>query len=157
VFALLPQLLERAGSSKDGAITAFFTVLVEGDDMNEPVADTVRGILDGHIVLDRALAQQNHYPAIDVLQSISRLTRDLCDEEQLRIAGQAREHLANYKRNADLISLGAYAAGSDPAVDAAIRLKEPLQGFLRQRVDQGVSPGEAWSALKSALNGERST
>lgn len=155
VFALLPQLLERAGSGSDGAITAFFTVLVEGDDMNEPVADTVRGILDGHIVLDRTLAQQNHYPAIDVLQSISRLTRDLCSEEQLRVAGQAREHLSVYKRNADLISLGAYAAGSNPAVDAAIRLREPLESFLRQRVDQGVRPPEAWAALQTSLTGAR--
>jgi flagellum-specific ATP synthase len=157
VFALLPQLLERAGSGQSGAITAFFTVLVEGDDMNEPVADTVRGIIDGHIVLDRILAQQNHYPAIDVLQSISRLTRDLCSEEQLRLAGQAREHLSNYKRNADLISLGAYAAGSNPAIDAAIRLKEPLESFLRQGVDQGVTPAQAWSGLQSAVNGGRSS
>jgi flagellum-specific ATP synthase len=157
VFALLPQLLERAGSGQNGAITAFFTVLVEGDDMNEPVADTVRGILDGHIVLDRTLAQQNHYPAIDVLQSISRLTRDLCSEDQLRLAGQAREHLSNYKRNADLISLGAYAAGSSPAVDTAIRLKEPIETFLRQRVDLGVTPDEAWSGLMSAISGGKST
>jgi FliI/YscN family ATPase len=153
VFALLPQLLERAGSGQNGSITAFFTVLVEGDDMNEPVADTVRGILDGHIVLDRTLAQQNHYPAIDVLQSISRLTRDLCSEDQLRLAGQTRELLSNYKRNADLISLGAYVAGSNPAIDAAIRLKAPIDGFLRQRVDQGISPTGAWAGLASAVNG----
>jgi len=124
--------------------------------MNEPVADAVRGILDGHIVLDRNLAQQNHYPAIDVLQSISRLNRDLCSEEQLRLAGQAREHLSVYKRNADLISLGAYTAGSNPSVDVAIRLREPLESFLRQRVDQGLTPAEAWSALQSAVNGGRS-
>ena len=123
--------------------------------MNEPVADAVRGILDGHIVLDRTLAQQNHYPAIDVLQSISRLTRDLCSEDQLRLAGHAREHLSVYKRNADLISLGAYAAGSNPAVDAAIRLREPLESFLRQRVDQGVRPPEAWAALQTSLTGAR--
>ncbi len=153
VFALLPQLLERAGSSERGAITAFFTVLVEGDDMNEPVADTVRGILDGHIVLDRALAQQNHYPAIDVLQSISRLTRDLCTEEQIEIAGRARENLAAYKRNADLINLGAYAPGSNPAVDTAIRLREPLEAFLRQRVSAGFSTQAGWEMLKSALAG----
>jgi flagellum-specific ATP synthase len=150
---LLPQLLERAGSSERGAITAFFTVLVEGDDMNEPVADTVRGILDGHIVLDRALAQQNHYPAIDVLQSISRLTRDLCTEEQIEIAGRARENLAAYKRNADLINLGAYAPGSNPAVDTAIRLREPLEAFLRQRVSAGFSTQAGWEMLKSALAG----
>jgi flagellum-specific ATP synthase len=156
VFALLPQLLERAGSGAEGAITAFFTVLVEGDDMNEPVADAVRGILDGHIVLDRTLAQQNHYPAIDVLQSISRLTRDLCSEDQLRLAGQAREHLSVYKRNADLISLGAYTAGSNPSVDTAIRLRDPLESFLRQRVDQGSTPAEAWAALRTAVQGGKS-
>lgn len=156
VFALLPQLLERAGSGENGAITAFFTVLVEGDDMNEPVADTVRGILDGHIVLDRALAQQNHYPAIDVLQSISRLTRDLCSEGQLDDAGRAREHLAAYKRNADLINLGAYAAGSNPAVDLAIRLREPLEAFLRQKVSAGFASQACWEMLKTALSGRMS-
>jgi flagellum-specific ATP synthase len=155
VFALLPQLLERAGAGEKGAITAFFTVLVEGDDMNEPVADTVRGILDGHIVLDRALAQQNHYPAIDILQSVSRLTRDLCNAGQLDVAGKARELLSVYRKNADLISLGAYVAGSSPVIDAAVRLREPLDAFLRQKVEAGFSPVAAWEALQSALAGRK--
>jgi flagellum-specific ATP synthase len=155
VFALLPQLLERAGAGEKGAITAFFTVLVEGDDMNEPVADTVRGILDGHIVLDRALAQQNHYPAIDILQSVSRLTRDLCNAGQLDVAGKARELLSVYRKNADLISLGAYVAGSSPVIDAAVRLREPLDAFLRQKVEAGFSPAAGWEALQSALAGRK--
>jgi flagellum-specific ATP synthase len=155
VFALLPQLLERAGAGEKGAITAFFTVLVEGDDMNEPVADTVRGILDGHIVLDRALAQQNHYPAIDILQSVSRLTRDLCNAGQLDVAGKARELLSVYRKNADLISLGAYVAGSSPVIDAAVRLREPLDAFLRQKVEAGFSPAGGWEALQSALAGRK--
>jgi flagellum-specific ATP synthase len=155
VFALLPQLLERAGAGENGTITAFFTVLVEGDDMNEPVADTVRGILDGHIVLDRTLAQQNHYPAIDVLQSVSRLTRDLCTPGQLDVAGRARELLSVFRKNADLINLGAYVAGSSPLVDTAIRLREPLDAFLRQRVEAGFAPGACWEALQSALAGRK--
>ncbi len=155
VFALLPQLLERAGAGERGAITAFFTVLVEGDDMNEPVADTVRGILDGHIVLDRLLAQQNHYPAIDVLQSISRLTRDLCSQEQLDVAGRARELMSVYRKNADLINLGAYVAGSNASVDAAIRLREAIDLFLRQRVDSGFQPADGWNLLRDALAGRK--
>jgi flagellum-specific ATP synthase len=155
VFALLPQLLERAGAGERGAITAFFTVLVEGDDMNEPVADTVRGILDGHIVLDRLLAQQNHYPAIDVLQSISRLTRDLCSQEQLDVAGRARELMSVYRKNADLINLGAYVAGSNASVDAAIRLREAIDLFLRQKVDSGFQPEAGWNLLKDALAGRK--
>ena len=155
VFALLPQLLERAGAGENGTITAFFTVLVEGDDMNEPVADTVRGILDGHIVLDRTLAQQNHYPAIDVLQSVSRLTRDLCTPGQLDVAGRARELLSVFRKNADLINHGAYVAGSSPLVDTAIRLREPLDAFLRQRVEAGFAPGACWEALQSALAGRK--
>ena len=147
VFALLPQLLERAGAGERGAITAFFTVLVEGDDMNEPIADAVRGILDGHIVLSRELAQQNHYPAIDVLQSVSRLTRDLCTEAQLEVAGAGREALALYHRNSDLISLGAYVAGSNPMIDRAIRSNEPLKAFLRQRVGEGFALQESWRQL----------
>jgi flagellum-specific ATP synthase len=151
VFALLPQLLERAGAGETGSITGFFTVLVEGDDMNEPIADTVRGILDGHIVLNRELAQQNHYPAIDVLQSISRLTRDLCTTDQVDLAGRGRESMATYKRNADLISLGAYAAGSNPQVDASIRLREPLNQFLRQKVTEGFTPSQGWEALGKTM------
>ncbi len=155
VFALLPQLLERAGAGEIGSITAFFTVLVEGDDMNEPVADTVRGILDGHIVLDRHLAQQNHYPAIDILQSISRLTRDLCGNEQLEIAGKARELMAIYRKNADIISLGAYVAGSNHEIDTAIRLNDSINSFLRQGTQSGYSAGTSWEALNAVLKGRK--
>jgi flagellum-specific ATP synthase len=130
-------------------------VLVEGDDMNEPVADTVRGILDGHIVLDRHLAQQNHYPAIDILQSISRLTRDLCGNEQLEIAGKARELMAIYRKNADIISLGAYVAGSNHEIDTAIRLHDSINSFLRQGTQSGYSAGNSWEALNAVLKGRK--
>src|SRR3954468_22042428 len=131
VFSLLPQLLERAGMGETGSISGLFTVLVDGDDMDDPIADSVRSILDGHIVLSRELATQNHYPAIDVLGSVSRLTRELLDESQLGAVVRAREHLAVYRKHSDLITIGAYAAGSNGAVDQAIKLHEPLRGFLR--------------------------
>ena len=151
VFSLLPQLLERAGTGERGAITGLFTVLVEADDMNDPIADSVRSILDGHIVLTRDLATQNHYPAIDVLESVSRLNRDLLKPEQLNISAAAREHLAVYRRNQDLINIGAYPAGSNPAIDQAIALREPLTKFLRQGVNEGFTAGQSWSALTKLM------
>jgi flagellum-specific ATP synthase len=151
VFSLLPQLLERAGTGEQGAITGLFTVLVEGDDMNEPIADSVRSILDGHIVLSRDLATQNHYPAIDVLGSVSRLNRDLLKPEQLKLTAAAREHLAVYRRNQDLINIGAYPAGSNPVIDQAIALREPLDKFLRQGVTDGFTPAQSWPLLAQAL------
>lgn len=151
VFSLLPQLLERAGTGERGTMTGLFTVLVEADDMNDPIADAVRSILDGHIVLNRDLATQNHYPAIDVLESVSRLTRDLCAPAQLELAGRAREALAVYRKNQDLINIGAYPAGSNAAIDHAIRLREPLNRFLRQRVDETSTSGETWAVLEKAL------
>jgi flagellum-specific ATP synthase len=147
VFSLLPQLLERAGMGESGSITGFFTVLVEADDMNDPISDSVRSILDGHLVLSRELATQNHYPAIEVLESISRLTRDLLTPPQLELAARAREHLAVYRKNQDLIQIGAYPAGSNPAIDEAVRLHEPLRRFLQQPVDQGVTVANSWSLL----------
>jgi flagellum-specific ATP synthase len=147
VFSLLPQLLERAGTGEHGAITGLFTVLVEADDMNDPIADSVRSILDGHIVLTRDLATQNHYPAVDVLGSVSRLNRDLLKPEQLNLSAGMREHLAVYRRNQDLINIGAYPAGSNPAVDQAIALREPLNKFLRQGVDEGFTAPQSWSLL----------
>src|SRR5262245_57325680 len=137
VFSLLPQLLERAGTGEQGSITGLFTVLVEGDDMNDPIADSVRSILDGHIVLTRELATQNHYPAIDVLESVSRLNRDLLAAPQLAMTATAREQMAIYRKNRDLINIGAYPAGSNPAIDRAIALHEPLNRFLRQNVTEG--------------------
>jgi flagellum-specific ATP synthase len=151
VFALLPRLLERAGAGEEGAITALYTVLVEGDDMNEPVADAVRGILDGHIVLSRSLAHFNHYPAIDVLESVSRLTREVCTPEEVALAARAREHLATYRKNEDLISVGAYQKGASAAVDDAIARHEPLKAFLRQPVDEQTPRAKTFSNLKQLL------
>jgi len=151
VFAMLPRLLERAGAGETGAITALYTVLVEGDDMNEPVADAVRGILDGHIVLSRALAHFNHYPAIDVLESVSRLTRDVCTPEEVTVAGKAREHLALYRKNEDLVSIGAYTKGANPALDHAIALHEPLKNFLRQTVHEHTARAQTFANLKKIV------
>jgi flagellum-specific ATP synthase len=141
VFALLPRLLERSGVGEQGSITALYTVLVEGDDMNEPVADAVRGILDGHLVLSRQLAHFNHYPAIDVLESVSRLSRDICSPAELEWAARAREHLALYRKNEDLVSIGAYQKGASSALDQAVALQEPLRKFLRQGVHE-LTPRE---------------
>jgi flagellum-specific ATP synthase len=152
VFAILPQLLERAGAGEIGAITGLFTVLVDGDDMNDPIADSVRSILDGHIVLSRELATLNHYPAIDVLGSVSRLTRDLTTADQQAVAAKAREMLATYRKNQDLINIGAYAPGSSPEIDQAIRVHDPLRHFLTQPVHQGCKADESWSLLQKTLN-----
>jgi flagellum-specific ATP synthase len=152
VFSLLPQLLERAGMGERGSITGLFTVLVEGDDMNDPIADAVRSILDGHIVLSRDLAAQNHYPAIDILGSVSRLVRDLLSPQQLEISSRSREYLAVYSKNQDLINIGAYPAGTNPAIDQAIRFNEPLNRFLIQPVDQGFKAAQSWEALGQAIS-----
>ena len=151
VFSLLPQLLERAGAGEQGSITGLFTVLVEGDDMNDPIADAVRSILDGHVVLSRDLATQNHYPAIDVLGSVSRLNRDLLRPEQLALTAAAREHLAVYRKNQDLINIGAYPMGSNPGIDRAITLHEPLNKFLRQGVTDGFTVKQSWPLLGQVL------
>ncbi len=135
VFALLPKFLERAGANKFGTITGLYTVLVEGDDMNEPVADAARSILDGHIVLSRALAHKNHYPAIDVLASISRVMNNIVSKEQKNAAGIIRNLIAQYKKNEDLINIGAYAKGSDKNVDKAIELIDVIDEFLKQGAD----------------------
>ena len=135
VFSLLPKICERAGRFARGSITAFFTVLVEGDDLNEPISDAVRGILDGHIVLSRKLAAGGHYPAIDILQSVSRLTSRISTPDQQQAARKIREALAAYDQADDLIQLGAYVAGTNPRLDAAIRAREPLLAFLKQAPD----------------------
>jgi flagellum-specific ATP synthase len=153
VFSLLPQLLERAGNGESGSITGFFTVLVEADDMNDPIADAVRSILDGHVVLSRELAVQNQYPAIDVLGSVSRLERALATHEQLELAGSAREAMAIYRKNQDLIQIGAYPAGSSKAIDQSIALHEPLKHFLRQSVDDSVPRTRSWQLLAQTLAG----
>lgn len=136
VFALLPKILERAGQSDKGSITAFYTVLVEGDDFSEPISDAVKAILDGHIVLSRQLASKHHYPAIDVLESISRLMPDVATTEHLALAGRCREILADYKDAEDLINIGAYVRGSSPKIDYAIDRIEPLRSFLKQAIDE---------------------
>ena len=151
VFSLLPQLLERAGTGETGDITGLFTVLVEADDMNDPIADATRSILDGHIVLTRELATQNHYPAIDVLESVSRLNRDLLSPEQITLTAAAREHLAVFRRNQDLIAIGAYPAGSNPVIDQAIALHEPLKRFMSQGVTEGFGSAQSWSLLSQTL------
>ncbi len=147
VFALLPKLVERAGRSPAGSITAFFSVLVEGDEPNEPIADAVRGLLDGHTWLSRSLASRGHYPAVDVLASLSRLMSDLAGEEHRRAATLVRSLLAAYRDHEDLISIGAYRRGGNKLVDAAIDLQDDLNGFLRQRVDQPSSVIDARQAL----------
>jgi flagellum-specific ATP synthase len=152
VFSLLPQLLERAGTGERGSITGLFTVLVEADDMNDPIADAVRSILDGHIVLTRELATQNHYPAIDVLESVSRLTRDLTSDAQQDIASRARETLATYRKNQDLINIGAYPAGTNATIDLSIHLNEPIKGFLRQPVGEGYAASQSWALLDKAMS-----
>lgn len=140
VFTLLPQLLERAGTcSGPGAITGLYTVLVEGDDMNEPIADAARAILDGHIVLSRDLAAQNHYPAIDVLSSVSRLMPDVSGRKHKEAAGRLKEVLATYKKAEDLINIGAYAAGSNPKIDYAIQMIDRVHVYLKQGIDEKES------------------
>ncbi|NLX92216.1 MAG: flagellar protein export ATPase FliI [Firmicutes bacterium] len=149
VFAALPRLLERSGTSRCGSITGFYTVLVDGDDMNEPIADAVRGILDGHIVLSRKLASQNHYPAIDVLQSVSRLMPSIVDKEHLRLAGRIRDLLSAYRESEDLINIGAYVKGSNARIDEAIAYREPLNRFLCQDLSESVP----WKSSREALQG----
>ncbi len=149
VFAALPRLLERAGTSGGtGTITALYTVLVEGDDMSDPIADAVRGILDGHIVMSRELAEKGHYPAVDVLQSISRLAPEIAPETTLRHAGSVRELLSAYREAADLIQVGAYQSGSDPRVELALKALPTINGFLRQRVDERTTLAETQSRLQ---------
>ena len=141
VFALLPRLLERAGASEKGTITGFFTVLVEGDDFNEPICDATRGILDGHIIFSRALAARNHYPAIDVLNSVSRVMPAVTSREHMQLSASARKHLATYEKARDLVNIGAYVSGSDVEIDEALHVLPALTAFLQQE-NKEVSPFE---------------
>lgn len=136
VFAMLPKLLERVGMSEKGSITGLYTVLVDGDDHNEPIADAVRGILDGHVVLTRDLAARNHYPSIDILQSVSRVMGDVASLENLEIAGRIRENIAIYQDAKDLIDIGAYVEGSNPKIDHAIRHIDRINSFLCQNISE---------------------
>jgi flagellum-specific ATP synthase len=154
VFALLPKLLERSGTAPNGSITGLYTVLVDGDDMNEPIADAVRSILDGHVVLTRELAHAGHYPAVDVLQSVSRLVGEISEPDVAAAAQEARALLAAWHDKRDLIAIGAYERGSDPLVDRALELKPAIDDFLRQTVDAPSTPEEADDALLSLLAGD---
>lgn len=156
VFALLPKLLERSGTSRKGTITGLYTVLVEGDDTNEPIADTVRGILDGHIVLSRDLAMQNHYPAIDILASVSRVMNDIVVEEHQRAADEVRSILATYREAKDLIDIGAYTQGSNAKIDYAISKIDYIMEFLKQGVMEKNGYENSVELLKS-LTGEKLT
>jgi FliI/YscN family ATPase len=154
VFAMLPRLLERTGPGRKGTITAFYTVLVEGDDMNEPITDTVRGILDGHIVLDRAIAEKNHYPAIDVLASVSRLMVEVTDKEHQNYAGRLRASLAVYRDAEDLINIGAYQAGSNTDIDLAVELQPKITAFLQQGIYETSSWEETLEQLAQIFRSE---
>ena len=143
VFALLPKLVERAGRSPQGSITAFYSVLVEADDPNEPISDTVRGLLDGHTWLSRKLSSRGHYPAIDVLESTSRLLPDVADEEHREATYALRDLAGAYRDHQDLISIGAYCRGSNKTVDAAIEMREDINAYLRQTVEQPSTLSEA--------------
>jgi flagellum-specific ATP synthase len=151
VFAMLPRLLERAGTSADGSITALYTVLVEGDDMNEPIADHVRSIVDGHIVLSRKLAHEAHYPAIDILQSVSRLANDLRSTERTQLAQQAQRYTSLYQNSRDMLDLGAYQHGANPELDRAIATMTPLRDFLCQAQNQSVDTEAAFGELQTLL------
>lgn len=153
VFAKLPALVERAGNgiSGGGSITAFYTVLTEGDDQQDPIADSARAILDGHVVLSRRLAEAGHYPAIDIEASISRAMTSLIDEEHYRRVRTFKQMLASYQRNRDLISVGAYAAGSDPLLDKAMTLYPQMEAYLQQGIFERSGYDEACQQLQQLI------
>ncbi len=151
VFTILPKLLERPGKTNKGSITGLYTVLVDSDDMNEPIADAVRSILDGHIVLSRRLAHKNHYPAIDILESISRVMPKIVTKEQRTISQKARELLATYREAEDLINIGAYVKGSNPKIDLSIKKHPDLESFLIQEMDQSDFETNLWDRLQTII------
>ena len=151
IYAELPKLLERSGNFERGSITGVYTVLVEGDDTNEPIADTVRGILDGHIVLSRALANSNHYPAIDVSASISRLMNEIVSPEHRQLASRIRDILSVYEKNADLIAIGAYKPGSNRKLDFALSKIDAVNGFLTQEVDGSFTYDQCIEQMRAIL------
>ncbi|SDL73613.1 flagellar protein export ATPase FliI [Halarsenatibacter silvermanii] len=152
VFNRLPRLLERTGAGEEGTITALYTVLVEGDDFNEPISDTVRAILDGHIDLSRDLASRNHYPAVDVLSSVSRVMKDIVPEEHEESAGELKKLLADYRESEDLINIGAYEKGSNPDVDRAIERIDDINDFLQQDIEEDASYEGTISQLKNIVS-----
>ncbi|MEA5136668.1 MAG: FliI/YscN family ATPase [Candidatus Fimivivens sp.] len=151
IYAALPKLLERAGNFEKGSITGIYTVLVEGDDTNEPIADTVRGIIDGHIILSRKIAAKNHYPAIDLLNSVSRLMNDIAEKAQIQAASTLRNMMAVYENNQDLISIGAYKHGSNRDLDEALAHIDSINSFLQQSVDEKVPFNATVKALRKAV------
>ena len=151
IYAELPKLLERSGNFEKGSITGVYTVLVEGDDTNEPIADTVRGILDGHIVLSRSLAAANHYPAIDVGASVSRLMADIVSDEHRQMAGRVRDIMSIYNKNADLVSIGAYKPGTNPKLDYALGKMDAINSFLKQGVDESFGYEEIVEQMERIL------
>jgi flagellum-specific ATP synthase len=151
VFALLPKLLERAGAGERGSITGLYTTLVEGDDMNEPIGDAVRSILDGHVVLHRKLAQAGHFPSIEVLDSVSRVAPQITTQAQRAVATEVRRLLAAYREAKDLLEIGAYVTGTNPAVDRAIQLSEPINNFLRQGMEDSTPLEQSWNMLAQIL------
>lgn len=157
VFALLPRLLERAGHTGTGSITGLYAVLVEGDDLNEPISDAVRSILDGHVTLSRRLASLNQYPAVDILDSISRLMVEVCTEEEIRLAGQLRELVSVYREAEDLINIGAYVKGSNPKIDRAISKIDEINTFFRQGIHELVDHGESFRQLQAIMEDEPPT
>ena len=154
IYTLLPKLLERSGKFDKGSITGIYTVLVEGDDLNEPISDTVRGIIDGHIVLSRSIAMRNHYPAIDIQASVSRLMYELIGGEHRQAAAKMRGLLALYEENLDLISIGAYKAGANPELDKAIAVIGRINGFLQQGVQESFDYEQMCGLMDEALTGE---
>ncbi|GAA0435354.1 MAG: flagellar protein export ATPase FliI [Bacillota bacterium] len=153
VFATLPKLLERTGTNENGTVTAFYTVLVDGDDMNEPIADTVRGILDGHFVMDRKLAERGQYPAINVLKSISRVMNQVADNEHKETAQEIRKLVATYEENSELIQIGAYKRGTDSEIDRAISYHTKIQSFLSQDIFEYHTLQESINSMKNLLHG----
>ena len=151
MYAEMPKLLERSGNFERGSITGVYTVLVEGDDTNEPIADTVRGILDGHIVLSRQLANSNHFPAIDVGASISRLMVEIVSPEHRQLASKLRDIMGVYEKNADLVSIGAYKAGTNPKLDHALKKMDAINSFLTQGIDEAFSYDQCLNQLRQIM------
>ncbi|NCC80707.1 MAG: flagellar protein export ATPase FliI [Clostridia bacterium] len=156
VFAELPKLLERAGASDKGTITGLYTVLVDGDDMNEPIADAVRGILDGHVVLSRKIASQNHYPSVDILNSVSRVMKDIVTNEHYNLSQSLKELTAVYNEAKDLIDVGAYVKGSNPKIDRAMQKIDAINTFLKQDVYENYSLEDTVSIMKKIINDGKS-
>lgn len=152
VFSVMPKLLERAGNAEKGSITGLYTVLVDGDDMNEPITDTARGILDGHIVLSRKLAYKNHYPAIDILQSVSRVMSEVTDDNHKDMASHMKTVLATYRDAEDLINIGAYSKGSNEDIDYAISKIKPVNNYLRQKTNENFNFQEEINMMKNIFN-----